>query len=154
MHSKQKTWSKRTDASDEDFIDLVKLLDKELGATYTESSDFYSQYNTLNDIKNVVLVYDGENAIACGAIKEFKEDIMEIKRMFTRPEYRGQGMAKMLLLELENWAKSLDYKQCILETGTLQKAAIALYENSGYRMIPNYGQYRGVETSICFLKSL
>ena len=137
MDSNHKIWTKRTNASDEDFIELVKLLDQELGAAYTESSKFYSQYNKLDEIKNVVLFYDDDTAIACGAIKESEEDIMEIKSMFTRPENRGQGMAKMLLHELENWARSLDYKKCILETGTLQKAAIALYEKSGYRMIPN-----------------
>ena len=60
----------------------------------------------------------------------------------------------MILHELETWAKELGYEKCYLETGIKMPEAIKLYEKSGYSLIPNYGQYIGVETSRCFEKQL
>lgn len=79
---------------------------------------------------------------------------MEVKRMFTLPEYRGNGFAVIILEELEKWAKESEYEKTVLETGKLQLEAVALYKKCGYEIIPNYGQYIGVENSICFEKSL
>jgi len=41
-----------------------------------------------------------------------------------------------------------------LETGLRQPEAIALYNKSGYSVIPNYGQYAGKYNSLCFEKSV
>jgi GNAT superfamily N-acetyltransferase len=79
---------------------------------------------------------------------------MEVKRMFTLPENRGKGLAGMILSELQLWAKEMNFKKCILETGIRQIEAIALYKKSDFIIIPNYGQYEGIETSICFEKKL
>jgi GNAT superfamily N-acetyltransferase len=79
---------------------------------------------------------------------------MEVKRMFTRPEWRGRGLAVKVLNELEVWAAEMGYTRCVLETGTRQPYAIALYRKAGYVQIPNYGQYEGVENSVCFEKWL
>jgi GNAT superfamily N-acetyltransferase len=80
--------------------------------------------------------------------------IMEVKRMYTLPEYRGKGIASIVLAELEKWAAELGYQKTVLETGKRQPEAIALYEKNNYRQIPNYGQYAGVENSVCFEKEL
>jgi GNAT superfamily N-acetyltransferase len=77
---------------------------------------------------------------------------MEVKRMYVLPNNRGKGIATTLLWELEKWALELGYMKCVLETGKRQPEAISLYEKSGYQRIPNYGQYKGVENSICFEK--
>ena len=74
--------------------------------------------------------------------------------MFVLPEFRNKGLASMVLSALENWAKELGYQTCVLETGKKQPEAIALYEKAGYRQIPNYGQYAGIENSVCFEKKL
>jgi putative acetyltransferase len=79
---------------------------------------------------------------------------MEVKRMFVVEEKRGQGIASKVLIELEKWAKELHYEKCILETGVKQPEAIRLYEKSGYRRIPNYGQYKDVAASVCFEKRI
>lgn len=63
-------------------------------------------------------------------------------------------MASAILKELEIWTKELGYEKTILETGKRQTEAVALYEKCGYKVIPNYGQYSGVENSICFEKQL
>jgi putative acetyltransferase len=63
-------------------------------------------------------------------------------------------LATMVLKELEAWVKENSYTSSILETGFKQPEAIALYKKNGYSLIPNYGQYKGVETSVCFKKML
>jgi GNAT superfamily N-acetyltransferase len=79
---------------------------------------------------------------------------MEIKRMYTSPESRKMGIASRVLSELEKWAFELSYGKCILETGKRQTEAIGLYIKTRYTRIPNYGQYAGVENSVCFEKKL
>jgi GNAT superfamily N-acetyltransferase len=58
----------------------------------------------------------------------------------------------MILAELEKWAGELSCTKCILETGKRQPDAIGLYKKNGYKPVPNYGQYAGVENSVCFEK--
>jgi len=145
---------RRTDSSNDDFRKLVILLDKELGENYQEEYDFYHQYNQIENLKNIIVVYMNGEPWGCGAIKEYDSNTMEVKRMFTLKESRGKGVASIVLSELENWASELQFENCILETGTKQHAAMALYKKKGYVNIPNYGQYEGVATSICFKKSI
>jgi len=102
----------------------------------------------------VVVAYNSHNPVGCGAIKEYEPNIMEIKRMYTKPESRGKGLASQVLNELESWAAELSFKKCILETGKKQPEAIRLYEKNGYKLIPNYGQYAKIENSVCFEKSI
>lgn len=144
----------RTSSDDPDFISLVRLLDAELAIIDGSEHDFYAQYNKIDKIRHVVVAYEDKEPIACGAIKQFDEDSVEVKRMFTSSKSRGKGIASQVLTELENWAKELKYKKCVLETGWRQQDAIRLYEKNGYTCIPNYGQYIGVENSRCFEKKL
>ena len=143
----------RTDNSREDFRALVKRLDAHLAVTDEDEHDFYHQYNGLDAIKHVVMAYEGGTPIACGAIKAYDDSTMEVKRMFTAEAARGQGIAVIVLGELEDWAKELGYTRCLLETGKRQPYAVRLYEKCGYRVVPNYGQYAGMENSVCMEKS-
>lgn len=144
----------KTNAQNPDFISLVSLLDEELKITDGEEHGFYHQFNSIDVINHVVVAFEGKKAIGCGAIKEFSKQKMEIKRMFVLPENRGKGIASLVLSELEKWATELGYKSCILETGTRQIDAIALYKKNSYTVIPNYGQYENVVNSVCFEKNL
>lgn len=144
----------RTGSDNPDFISLVELLDIELAERDGADHPFYAQYNKIDKIKLVVIGYSENKPVSCGAIKEYEPGIMEVKRMFTLPDYRGKGIAAIILNELENWAKELAYKKCILETGIKQPEAIRLYEKNGYKLIPNYGQYAGAENSVCFEKEI
>jgi GNAT superfamily N-acetyltransferase len=74
--------------------------------------------------------------------------------MYVPPEQRGKRIASVVLNELENWARELGYKKCILETGEKQPEAIGLYRKNNYSRIKNYGQYAEVESSLCFEKEL
>lgn len=142
----------RTNSQNNDFIALVKLLDADLKITDGDDHSFYNQFNKIDAIKHVVVTYKNNIPVACGAIKEYDQNTMEIKRMFTLTQYRGQGIASIVLAELEKWAAELSYQKCILETGIKQLAAIQLYKKNGYTVIPNYGQYIGIENSVCFEK--
>ena len=144
----------RTDSSNKDFRYLVSLLDKDLAIRDGDEHAFYSQFNKIENIRNVVVAYDNENAVGAGAFKEYKPGVVEIKRMFVLPEYRGKGIAFEILRQLEKWAAELNNTESILETGKKQPEAIALYQKSGYKIIPNYGQYENVENSVCMSKKI
>ncbi len=144
----------RTSSDNPDFISLVKLLDLELAERDGADHPFYAQYNKIDKIKFVVVGYYENKPVSCGAIKEYEPGTMEVKRMFTLPDYRGKGIAAVLLNELEKWAKELSCKKCILETGKKQPEAIRLYEKNGYELIPNYGQYAEADNSVCFEKQI
>lgn len=145
---------KRTDSSDIDFQGLVKLLDADLAVRDGEDHEFYHQFNSIDMLKNCVVAYSEGKAAGCGAFKPFSEDTVEIKRMYTDAEKRGRGIASEILNELEIWAKEEGYNKCVLETGIKQPEAIALYEKQGYSRIPNYGQYIGVDDSVCYEKKI
>ena len=145
---------KRTNASDQDFQKLVHLLDQELAQIDGKEHDFYHQFNAIDDMKFCLVGYSKGEPVVCGAIKPTGEDSMEVKRMYTTQAARGKGLASMLLLELEKWAKELGKIYCLLETGKRQEAAVALYKKNGYQITANYGQYIGITNSICFSKYL
>jgi putative acetyltransferase len=144
----------RTNFENQDFISLVKLLDAELAKRDGEDHPFYAQFNKIDDIKYTVVAYENGKPVSCGAIKEYNPNTMEIKRMYTLPEFRGKGIATKVLIELEKWVNELGYEKCILETGEKQPEAIALYKKNGYKLIPNFGQYAEVENSVCFEKEM
>jgi GNAT superfamily N-acetyltransferase len=144
----------RTDSDDRDFTGLVKFLDADLAKRDGNEHAFYAQFNKIDKIRYVVVAYENDNPVGCGAIKEYAPGIMEIKRMYTSPESRGNGIASQILVELERWATELSFEKCILETGKRQTEALALYKKNGYQLIPNYGQYAGIENSLCFEKKM
>jgi len=144
----------RTDSENPDFIKLVQQLDADLATRDGTDNAFYAQYNKIDTIKHAVVAYLDNKPVACGAIKQFAPGTMEVKRMFTLPENRGQGTALKILAELEDWAHELSYQTCILETGKRQPEAIGLYKKAGYKIITNYGQYAGIENSVCFEKQV
>ncbi len=115
---------------------------------------FYATYNKIDTLSEVFVAYRDERAVGCGAFKKYSEQTAEIKRMYVLPEYRGQGIAGEVLRELEKWAADSGFSEAILETGKKQPEAIRLYQKSGYAVIPNYGQYQGVENSVCMSKRL
>ena len=144
----------RTNSENSDFRELVALLDAELQIRDGAEHSFYAQFNKIDKIREAVVAYENEKAIGGGAFKEYSAGTAEIKRMFVRPEYRGRGIAGQILTELEDWAKELNFSECILETGKKQPEAVKLYQKSGYKIIPNYGQYVGVENSVCMKKAI
>ena len=145
---------KRTNSENINFINLVQELDKVLHEINGDEQAFFTQFNKIDMIKHVVIAYENDIPIGCGAIKEYSFDTMEVKRMFVDKKSQGKGTASKILKELELWAKELGYKKCILETGMKQTRAIALYKRNNFEIIENYGQYKDIKDSVCFEKNL
>jgi putative acetyltransferase len=143
----------RTTGTHPDFQALVALLDQDLSIRDGKEHTFYAAFNSSTSLQHVLVAYEQEEAVGCGAFKAYAPDLVEVKRMFVRPGNRGKGVAAALLQELEHWAQELGYTGCVLETGKRQPEAIGLYQKSGYRFIPNYGPYIGVENSVCLHKA-
>ncbi len=144
----------RTNSDNPHFRELVTLLDGDLTQRYGELQKFYSQFNHIDFLDTVVLAYEGGIPAGCGCFRAFAPETAEIKRMFVKPEFRGRGISRLILAELEKWAAETGYKKAVLETGNQQAEAIHLYRRFGYTDIPNYGKYEGTETSICMSKKL
>lgn len=142
----------KTTSDNNDFKMLVAELDLHLTEFYGEQQDFFDKYNNVDAIKNVIIIYDNDIPIGCGGIKEYTNLIMEIKRMYTKPDYRGQGIASNILSALENWATELGYTSTILETLKAKESVISMYKKNGYEIIPNYGQHENIESSVCMRK--
>jgi len=142
----------RTTSANPDFQQLVQQLDAYLSDLNGEEHSFYNQFNGIEALQFVVVGYDGDNPVGCGAIKPFDETSTEIKRMYVLPTHRGQGIAVQVLNELETWSRELGFKATVLETANDMPDAIGLYTKNGYERIPNYGQYIGMPRSVCMKK--
>ena len=144
----------RTESSDPDFPLLVALLNLELRERYGEAQAIYDTFNAISNLDTVVIAYVNYVPSGCGCFKKIDEHTVEIKRMFVKPSERNLGIASGVLNELEVWAKEDGFTNVILETAHKQHEAIAFYKKQGYQIIPNYGPYVGMETSVCFGKKL
>ncbi|GAB5416847.1 MAG: GNAT family N-acetyltransferase [Crocinitomicaceae bacterium] len=144
----------RTTSENADFVALVRELDAYLALADGDDHAFYHQFNSIAKLNHVVVAYFNNAPVGCGAVKPFEGNKMEVKRMYTKPMARGNGIAGEVLLELEAWSKEMGVCACILETGVNQQEAIGFYRKMGYERVDNYGQYVGVENSFCFEKLL
>ena len=100
-------------------------------------------------------------AVACGGWRArdgddspLREGDAEIKRMYVAPTHRGHGYARAVLAELERTAAAAGRRRAVLETGTQQPEAIALYASAGYLPMERFGAYRCEPDSRCFAKPL
>ena len=150
----QNVFLKRTTTADKDFQFLVTRLDHELWDELNEDQATYDPHNKVPDIKTALLIYMDGAPAACGCYKPFDEETVEIKRMFVQKSYRGLGLSKKILQELERWATENKYRQAVLETSIRFTTARRLYETSGYSVIPNYPPYVGLPESVCMKKTL
>jgi GNAT superfamily N-acetyltransferase len=88
-----------------------------------------------------VVLLDEGTTVAGGGIRRIDDTVVEIKRMWTNPDYRRQGYASRLLRELAGLARQLGYQRVRLETGYAQPEALALYRRLGFVQIDSYGPY-------------
>jgi GNAT superfamily N-acetyltransferase len=144
----------RTESTNPDFKRLIEELDKDLYQRNGDAQLVYRPYNQVDHIKHVVVIEVDGAAVACGCFKNYDPQTIEIKRMFVMPEMRGRKLSALLLQELEKWAIEEGFSKAVLETGCRQVEAIGLYTSFGYVLTENYGQYIGMEDSICYRKEL
>lgn len=145
-----------TDGSNKDFIQLCHGLDDFLNELVggEQNRAEYVQYNKLDDIHDAVIAYDDNIPVGCASFKKYDAEHAEVKRVFVRREYRGQGISKELMKKLETRAVEQGFKYFILESGEPLTAAMALYRKTGYKVIPNYGPYVNMKDSVCMKKEL
>ena len=145
-----------TDGCNKDFIELCHELDEFLNELVggEENRAEYIQYNKLEDIHDVVIAYDHDVPVGSASFKKYNDENAEVKRVFVKKEYRGQGISYELMKMLEEQARKKGFKYFILESGEPLVAAMSLYRKIGYKVIPNYGQYVDMEESICMKKKL
>lgn len=145
-----------TNGNNQDFIRLCQLLDESLNELVggEDQRKEYNQYNKLDHIHDVILICENDTPVACGAFKYYEEGVAEVKRVFVRKEFRGQGISKLLMQQIEEKAREQGFDSLILETGKPLTAAIGLYSSLGYQVIDNYGQYKNLPMSVCMLKNI
>lgn len=97
-----------------------------------------------------VIAYEGQQALACGALRAFDDSTAELRRIYVRRDHRRRGLARALLLHLFGEARRLGYARLVLETGYKQEAAMRLYEASGFERISPFGDYVNDPTSVCY----
>ncbi|WP_218917395.1 GNAT family N-acetyltransferase [Luteipulveratus mongoliensis] len=114
-------------------------------ATPVRADDFAPPSGTF------VVASDSAGLIGCAGLRTQGADA-ELKRMFIRPGRRRQGHAKRLLEAIEDYARGRGFSRVILETGTAQPEAMALYESVGYLPIPSYGYYRDEPECRCYAR--
>lgn len=142
----------QTNNSNQDFIKLISHLDDELNSKYGSKQSEYDQHNRIDPIETVIIGYINGEAVACGCFKTINRETIEIKRMFVKQAHRRNGYSVEILKKLENLASTLGYSKSILETGKGQPDAVGLYIKCGYKLIENYGPYKGMENSVCMEK--
>ena len=144
----------KTDGKDKAFVTLCECLAQQLDKSVGKKKEQYAQYNSLEAIYDVILVYKEEEAIGCAAYKAFEEETAELKCVFLDKKYRSRGIARELLRRVEADARIAGYRFMVLETGHALQETIELYTKVGYKIISNDEPYRETPQSICMRKKL
>ncbi len=138
----------------QDFLSLMALLDTEFTAKNGEIQKTYDRFNKLDGIRDFFIAYGDGIPVGIAALKSHSPNTYEVKRVFVKKEYRGQGISKLLMKKLEEKAAEHHTHFLILETSATFTEARNLYRSLGYQVIENYGQYVGMSLSVCMRKEI
>jgi putative acetyltransferase len=138
---------------------LISALNAELSAAYADTpgaNHFRVDANEVAPGRGAyVIAWRDQTPIGCGAVRRLDDATAEIKRMYVVPSERSAGIGRLIVGALEHRARALGVARIVLETGTKQAAAIALYEKLGFERIPPFGEYvASAATSVCMAKPL
>ncbi|HEY7075127.1 MAG TPA: GNAT family N-acetyltransferase [Solirubrobacteraceae bacterium] len=136
---------------------LIRALNGELSSRYPEdgATHFRLDADEVAPGRGAFLIAQRAGTpIGCGAVRRLATGTAEIKRMYVRPEARGQRVGAAVLGALEAEARALGCARLVLETGVRQVEALALYERAGFGRIPPFGEYAGSPLSVCMAKDL
>lgn len=134
---------------------LIAELEAELEPLYPkESRHGHSVERLLAETVAFFLIYHNGAPAGCGGVKLVGTDYAEVKRMYVRPQFRGLGLAKLMLNHLADYAQRHGAGLLRLETGIHQRAAIGLYERLGFEQIAPFGEYTPDPLSKCYERRL
>lgn len=138
-----------------DAMALITELDATLEVLYPqESRHGLSVERLITEAVPFFVLRSGGIAAGCGGVKLFGTAYGEIKRMYVRPQFRGQGFAKLILTHLSDYARAQGVTLLRLETGIHQHEAIGLYEHMGFCRIAPFGDYEEDPLSLFYEKPL
>ncbi len=144
-------WCLNTDPA---FLALTTALDKHLREQQGQAQEAFAPYNNASALSDAAVYYDGQTPVACCGLKLHQDSrIAEVKRMFVLPQYRGHGLARAMLAALESRAKEHGCTQLVLETNAGFTPAVTLYQQYGFKVIPNFGVYQCMD-SLCMGKDI
>ena len=145
----------REDPRQDEVVRMLGMLDAYLQALYPPESNHILDINALcaADIRFFVARKEGA-AVGCGALRIDLAGYGEIKRMFVRPDARGDGLGFAILARLERQAVEEGLTLLRLETGIQQHVALALYRAAGYVNREPFGDYRHDPLSLFMEKPL
>lgn len=133
-------------------LELIGELNAELDEMYPEPGANHFSLPTADEF---LVAWDGDEPVGCGAVRVIDPGVAEIKRMYVRPDQRCRHVGAMILQSLETTARGLGCHRLVLETGSRQNAAMALYLRHGFHEIPCWGEYvASAATSTCMAKDL
>lgn len=137
-------------------LQLIAELSAELGALYgDDGAGAFTPEDVTVPRAAFVVAWLNDVPAGCGALRPMDNaSTGEIKRMYVRREFRGNGISKRILAALEARAREFGYTFVWLETGVRQQEAVSLYEKSGYTRRACYGQYADDPESLCYEKQL
>lgn len=136
---------------------LIRDLNAELTKQYPEegANHFRLDPDEVAEGRGALLVaYLDDAPVGCGAVRRIEADAGELKRMYVVPSARGRGIGRLILNALESEARKLGVRRLVLETGSRQREAMALYSRAGFQHIPSFGEYASSPLSVCMSKEL
>ena len=133
---------------------MIDALCAEIGLRYHRPPSPFLPEEAAGPRTALVIAWLDSQPVGCGALRQIDQGTVEVKRIYVAPEARRRGIARQILAELERLAAGFGYRKVILETGTFQPEAIALYLAAGYLPTAPYGRYVGNPEAHCFTKPL
>ena len=113
-----------------------------------EDKKYYSRYNENEEIEKVWVAYYENLPIGCIAYRNKGDGVGEVKRLFIKNEYRGQGISKELLKTAEYYAKEQGCTKLFLDTRITLEPAVSLYLSRGFNIVFQQGLYIQMEKKI------
>jgi GNAT superfamily N-acetyltransferase len=119
--------------------EYMEEIERRLGAPFDRARYPGPTAAELEPPRGMLLVaFDGDDPVACGAVRLIGPGTAEIKRMYVAPRARGRGLGRTLLAELERGAAELGCRTVRLDTMAAMAEAGALYRSAGYEPIADY----------------
>lgn len=137
-----------------DFRALAALLDAYYFTLVGDIQLKYAEPNRPENMNALLVAYEGEKAIACGAWKAIDAETAELKRIYVLPEYRCQGVATAMIRALEDSIATTGRNKLILETAVDTSSSHQLYLSLGYKLRDYYGSPAGADHCMCFHKEI
>jgi len=127
------------DQIDEAF-DIVSEYYQVENIVLRDTKEYFEKYFAANS--GVFLAKQNDMLVGCVVLRPLDETAghAEMKRLYVRPEYRGQGIAEKLVNAMHEYAQKVGYSWCYLDTADDCTAAIRLYGRHGYKMCERYNE--------------